>query len=103
MHLDQMILRPEPKLVLIQHLDQAGRSGVTMVPLAKLTPAQAEAFGTLLALGQDQLPAEPDDPAVAAIKTEIATLEARLEVLRSSLAGAAPVEMPVEELKPAQP
>ncbi len=99
-----MILRPEPKLVLVQSLDKSGRSAVTILPVEGLGAAQADAVAVLLALGEASLPGEPDDPAVAAVKAEIAALEARLAVLQTSLAAAAsPVVDPIKPVEAIAP
>jgi hypothetical protein len=85
MQIDQIIVRPETKLVLVQHTDSAGRAGVTVVPVEALKPVQADALAVLLAFCIGKMPAEPDQPVPSEVQQEIAELEYRLEHLRNSL------------------
>ena len=85
MQLDQIILRPSADVILIQHSDSAGRSGVTPLAPASLDAKQTEALATFLALCRDRLPPEPDKPPRTEVEQEIAELEYRLEHLRKSL------------------
>lgn len=106
MQIEQIIVRPEAKLILIQHTDSAYRSGVTVVPVGELSPVQVDAFEVFLAFCRDRMPAEPDKPVPSEVEQEIAELEYRLEHLRRSLAAAVPVETvepAVEEIKPLTP
>ena len=89
MQLDQIILRPSADVILIQHSDSAGRSGVTPLAPASLDPKQTDALATFLAVCRDRLPPEPDKPPRTEIEQEIAELEYRLEHLRKSLDPAA--------------
>ena len=85
MQLDQIIMHPHADLILLQHTDSAGRSGVTVIPSASLDAKQTEALATFLALCRDRVPLEPDKPPRPEIEQEIAELEYRLEHLRKSL------------------
>ena len=91
MQLDQIIMRPKADLILVQHTDGAGRSGVTVIPSASLDVKQTEALATFLALCRDRLPPEPDKPPRTELEQEIAELQFRLEQLRKSLEADAPV------------
>ena len=94
MQLDQIILRPAVDLILLQHTDSAGRSGVTVIPSASLDAKQTEALATFLALCRDRLPPEPENPPRTEVEQEIAELEYRLEHLRKSLDPAAVARKP---------
>ena len=85
MQLDQIIMRPPADLILLQHTDSAGRSGVTVIPSASLDAKQAGALATFLALCRERVPPEPDKPPRPEVEQEIAELEYRLEHLRKSL------------------
>ena len=98
MQLDQIILRPAADLILLQHIDSAGRSGSTVIPPASLDAKQSEALVIFLAHCRDRLPPEPDNPARAEVEQEIAELEYRLEQLRKSIEPSAGVA--VGALKP---
>ena len=91
MQIEQVIMRPHADLILMQHTDSAGRSGVTIIPPATLDAKQTEALATFLALCRDRLPPEPDKPPRTDVEQEIAELEYRLEHLRKSLEPAAGV------------
>ena len=93
MQLDQIILRPSADVILIQHSDSGGRSGVTPLPSASLDAKQAEALSTFLAVCRDRLPPEPDKPPRTEIEQEIAELEYRLEHLRKSIGQGEVVEV----------
>jgi hypothetical protein len=106
MQIEQIIVRPEAKLILIQHTDSAYRSGVTVVPVGELSSVQVDALEVFLAFCRDKMPTEPDKPVPSEVEQEIAELEYRLEHLRKSLAVAVPVETvepAVEEIKPLTP
>jgi hypothetical protein len=96
MQLDQIIMRPLSDLILLQHTDSTGRSGVTVIPSASLDAKQAEALATFLALCRERVPAEPDKPARPEVEQEIAELEYRLEHLRKSLDEPADAAVPVK-------
>lgn len=85
MKLDQIIIRPEASRLLIQHTDNAGRSGVTIVEFGALNPGQSQALGACLDFCQDAMPVEPDKPVADEVEQEIAELEYRLEHLRKAL------------------
>ena len=85
MQLDQIILRPLADVILLQHLDSAGRSGSTVIASVSLDAKQTEALATFLAVCRDRLPPEPDKPPRTEIEQEIAELEYRLEHLRKSI------------------
>ena len=85
MQLDQIILRPLADVILLQHLDSAGRSGSTVIASVSLDAKQTEALATFLAVCRDRLPPEPDKPPRTEIEQEIAELEYRLQHLRESL------------------
>ena len=85
MQLDQIILRPLADVILVQHSDSAGRSGVLNVLPASLDAKQTEALATFIALCRDRLPPEPDKPPRNEVEQEIAELEYRLEHLRKSI------------------
>ena len=89
MQIEQVIMRPHADLILLQHTDSAGRSGVTIIPPASLDAKQTEALATFLALCRDRLPPEPDKPPRTEVEQEIAELEYRLEHLRKSLEASA--------------
>ena len=89
MQLDQIILRPLADVILVQHSDSAGRSGVTSIAPASLDAKQADALATFLAVCRDRLPLEPDKPPRNEVEQEIAELEYRLEHLRKSIEPAA--------------
>ena len=55
MQIDQIIMRPHADLILLQHKDSAGRSGVTVIPSASLDAKQTEALATFLALCRERL------------------------------------------------
>ncbi len=103
MQIEQIIVRPEAKLILIQHTDSAYRSGVTVVPVGDLSPVQVDALEVFLAFCRDKMPTEPDKPVPSEVEQEIAELEYRLEHLRKSLPVRVPVEEVVEEVRPATP
>ena len=95
MQIEQVIMRPHADLILLQHTDSAGRSGVTIIPPASLDAKQTEALATFLALCRDRLPPEPDKPPRTDVEQEIAELEYRLEHLRKSLDEPADAAVPV--------
>ena len=97
MQIEQIIVRPEAKLILIQHTDSAYRSGVTVVPVGDLSPPQVDALEEFLTFCRDKMPTEPDKAVPGEVEQEIAELEYRLEHLRRSL----PVAVPAETVKPA--
>ena len=84
MKMEQIIARPEPKLILIQHTDSTGRPGVTVVAFESLNQVQANALVVFLALCRDKMPTEQQKPRVE-VEREIADLEGRLDNLRRSL------------------
>ena len=85
MKIEQIIARPEPKLILIQHTDSTGRPGVTVIAFESLNQVQANALVMFLALCSDKMPAEQQKPRVE-VEREIADLEGRLDNLKRSLA-----------------
>jgi len=85
MKLEQIILRPSADVILVQHTDSAGRSGVTAVPPVSMDVPQLAALATLLALFRARLPLEPDKPPRGEVEQEIEELEYRLEHLRKSI------------------
>lgn len=89
MQLDQIILRPKADLILLQHTDNAGRTGVTPLGAAALDEKQSAALAVLLACCRDRLPPEPDKPPTTEVEQEIAELEYRLGQLRKALGAEA--------------
>ena len=85
MQLDQIILRPSADVILVQHTDSVGRSGVLNIAPASLDAKQTDALATFLAACRERLPPEPDKPPRGEIEQEIAELEYRLEHLRKSI------------------
>jgi hypothetical protein len=85
MRLDQIILRPSADVILLQHSDNLGGSGVTPLAPASLDTKQAEALANFLAVCRERLPPDPEKPPRTEIEQEIAELEYRLEHLRKSL------------------
>ena len=85
MQLDQIILRPQADLILLQHTDSAGRSGATNIAPASLDEKQVAALAIFLTACRDRLPPEPDKPPRSEIEQEIAELEYRLERLRQAI------------------
>ncbi|HUR47829.1 MAG TPA: hypothetical protein VMZ27_18235 [Candidatus Saccharimonadales bacterium] len=89
MQINQAIYRPKEKVILLQHTDNAGRAGVTVIDPESLDVKQADALTTFLALCLTRLPMEPEKPPMTEIEQEIAELEYRLEHLKAELGGAA--------------
>ena len=87
MKIDQIIVREETKLILIQHTDALGRAGVTVVNIKDLDSVQADALAVFLAFCRDKTPMEPQKPRLE-VEREIADLEGRLDNLRQALAVA---------------
>src|SRR5437763_10112075 len=82
MQIDQIILRPDASLILLQHTDSAGRTGTVLIDAPSLDVPQTVALAALIDLCQKRLPPEPDKPPPSEIEQEIADLEYRLEQLR---------------------
>lgn len=92
MQINQIIVRPEAKLILIQHTDNAFRSGVTVLAVQDMKPEQVAALETILDCCWGKTPKEPEKPVPSEVEQEIVELEYRLEHLRKKLAGHAPAE-----------
>ena len=82
MQIDQIILRPDASLILLQHTDSAGRTGTVLIEAPSLDAPQTAALVALIDLCQKRLPPEPDKPHPSEVEQEIADLEYRLEQLR---------------------
>jgi len=80
--IDQIILRPDASLILLQPTDSAGRTGAVLVDPASLDGTQTASLAALIDLCQKRLPPEPDKPPPSEVEQEIAELEYRLEQLR---------------------
>src|SRR5437867_8423453 len=85
MQIDQIILRPDASLILLQHTDSAGRTGTVLIEAPSLDAPQTAALVALIDLCQKRLPPEPDKPPLSEVEQEIVELEYRLVLLRKSL------------------
>ena len=99
MQIEQIILRPDEDLVLVQHRDNTGRAGTVVMVGAKLEPEAGAALDVLLEGCQDLLPPEPEKPAQTEVEQEIAELEYRLEYLRKAVGTRARIEPAVSEVE----
>lgn len=85
MKMDQIIIRPEAGRVLVQHTDNAGRSGTTLVECRELNSAETAALEACLGFCNARLPKEPENPVPGEVEQEIAELEYRLGQLKEKL------------------
>ena len=80
MQIDQILVRPSQKVVIIQYSDNAGRRG--NVDYDSTGNATVD---SLVSDAQQRVPAERDRPDKAVIELEISELENRLKQLKQSI------------------
>ncbi len=83
MRIDQLLIRPNDNVLIIQYSDSAGRQNNIVVESTGNSNIAA-----LLADAQQRLPLEKDNPVKSEVEQEIAELEYRLTQLKKSIGAA---------------